>query len=630
MFAPGDIIAEKYQIKSLFGHGGMSNLYQGIDLKHGNRPCVVKEMAVNFNDQAGHELALHMFHREAKLLSELDHIRIPNLYDYFQIDGTYYVVMEYLPGNDLGTIIQQNPRGLPENTVIRWGIDIATTLYYLHRRNPTILFRDVKPSNIMITPEGVKLIDFGIARLVTPGKTEDTMRIGSPGYAPPEQYQGHSEIRSDIYSLGVTLHYALTGKDPTETKTPFLVPEACSVRSDVSQAFSDVLKKATALAPEDRYSSMLQFKKSLQALLPGAESSQPLTTVDNLQLSNIASTTQDTEQKTTKNPTGPLTPPPKQPLSTLAKVNLLIATLCFFVVGYWNYSQVFPERIQRAEYWGTHWNSPRQLNPIEEFYLTLGQSQFKASQAWYSQLKSEDFNHNSAKQDYYNQLTSITHGNTAEQTKLVTYTPNLDKPNWDKLQQYNALSQKYPWIKPAILIPDSIITLSEQSSRIPNITDSHLYSDWIRAEEHWVLIATTLKLPSLLIYPAKTSSQQENSYAWNPEKPAPGQGILSPSAWEELKKSPLQITASLSGLTFTPAQLPLVPYQVSRFWITATPATSLDLHTALQACPSQLQPHLLAQWIQSEHKIPQPQVMTYSNNRWHKPTQTKTTKDQSS
>jgi len=244
----------------------MSNLYIATDLTQGNAVRVIKEMTARYADPNEQKMAEQLFMREAQLLATLNHPHIPKVFDKFVFQGKYYLSMEYCQGDDLGKIIQD--RGtVDEKMVAAWGSQMATVLYYLHRQNPPIVFRDVKPSNIMIVNEQVKLIDFGIARHFTSAKKGDTMRIGSPGYAPPEQYSGQTDPRSDIYALGVTMHHAVTGFDPTISQTPFLIPLARTLNPKVSAEMEALIARATQLDPDKRYDNCLDMKRDIQVVM---------------------------------------------------------------------------------------------------------------------------------------------------------------------------------------------------------------------------------------------------------------------------------------------------------------------------------------------------------------------------
>lgn len=272
MLSPGTIIGTRYKIIRLLGQGGMSNIYICEELTSSGAPSgqvwAVKEFTATYTDPQEQEAALTNFKREAYLLGQLSHPNLPKIREYFQFQGHYYLTMEYLQGSDLGKILEQAQGPLPELKVADLGLQMTTVLYYLHCQKPTpIIFRDVKPSNIILCGDKIKLIDFGIARLFTPGKRGDTMRIGSPGYAPPEQYNGQTDLRSDIYSLGMTLHQCLTGQDPTLSPNPFVVTPVLDLNPQVSPELAAIVQKAIKLIPEERYQSMLEMKEDLRRFL---------------------------------------------------------------------------------------------------------------------------------------------------------------------------------------------------------------------------------------------------------------------------------------------------------------------------------------------------------------------------
>jgi eukaryotic-like serine/threonine-protein kinase len=268
MLQVGSILSNRYRILANLARGGMSNIYLCEDLRLTGKKWVVKEMAAQYGDSAEQSKALEHFKREASLLANLEHRHLPKVIDYFYENGNYHFVMEYVEGDDLSKILSKSTAPLSEKQVIDWGMQIATVLYFLHCRKPNpIIFRDIKPSNIMVSGNVVKLIDMGIARHFTPGKKGDTMRIGSPGYAPPEQYSGQTDPRSDIYSLGVTLYQLLTKYDPSSTQTPFKFPPIRTVNPAVSQRMAEVIEKAIQIDPGHRYQTAIDLKKDLQSIL---------------------------------------------------------------------------------------------------------------------------------------------------------------------------------------------------------------------------------------------------------------------------------------------------------------------------------------------------------------------------
>jgi serine/threonine-protein kinase len=214
-------------------------------------------------DAAERAEALDAFHREAHFLSSLDHANLPKVVDSFEADGKHYLVMEFVDGQTLEELVVDLGRPLPPDTVLRLGVTLCTVLDYLHRHQPPIIFRDLKPGNIMLDRDGaVKLIDFGIARVFTPGKSRDTTSLGTKGYAAPEQYgKGQTDARSDVYALGATLHFLLTGRDPADD--PFNFPPARRLNPDVSPALEATVARAVAASAADRWPTAREMRRAL-------------------------------------------------------------------------------------------------------------------------------------------------------------------------------------------------------------------------------------------------------------------------------------------------------------------------------------------------------------------------------
>lgn len=265
----------RYRIERLIAAGGMGAVYRAID-KRFNRPCAVKEMLDDFTAEAERAQSVEWFRREATLLLDLSHQCIPRVRDFFTQDGRYYLVMDFIEGRTLseilekeGTVIGVNgARGVPEARARSWAIQLCDVLGYLHRQNPPIIFRDLKPSNIMVTGQDeIKLIDFGIARsFQSQGQATIIMTVG---YAPPEQLHGMPEPRSDIYSLGATLHRVLTCHDAANNKpTIFSFPPVRSLRPDLSVGFEQILMKALAYTPNQRWQSCDEMARALRNLPP--------------------------------------------------------------------------------------------------------------------------------------------------------------------------------------------------------------------------------------------------------------------------------------------------------------------------------------------------------------------------
>ncbi len=212
------LLQDRYQILKEVGTGGFGAVYKAIDTKFDNRIVAIKE--IQLQGLKPNEIidATDTFNREVNILSDLKHPNLPRVYDHFTSSEHWYLVMDFIDGQTLEAYLDSRSGRLPLSEVFTLGIQICTVLDYLHTRQPAIIFRDLKPTNIMITSnKQFYLIDFGAARYFKAGRTKDTIAFGSPGYAAPEQYgKAQTTARSDIYSLGATLHEALTGKDPAE------------------------------------------------------------------------------------------------------------------------------------------------------------------------------------------------------------------------------------------------------------------------------------------------------------------------------------------------------------------------------------------------------------------------------
>jgi serine/threonine protein kinase len=270
------LLKQRYRIVSLAGQGGMGAVYKATDIELGNRLLAVKEMSqrgLNVREKAE---AVKGFKREALMLAGLQHAHLPRIYDHFLENGHWYLVMDFIAGETLENYLRRMPGNrLPFDEVLNYGIQLCTVLDYLHAQQPPIIFRDLKPANIMRSNKGqLYLIDFGIARHFKPGQERDTGAFGSPGYAAPEQYgRTQTTPRTDIYNLGVILHQMLTGRDPA--LTPFFF---ASLPSELERTGIQVLL-AGMLAPkmQQRTSSMAIVKQALQkmAMQPPRGQNQP-------------------------------------------------------------------------------------------------------------------------------------------------------------------------------------------------------------------------------------------------------------------------------------------------------------------------------------------------------------------
>lgn len=261
---PGTQLQTRYRIESVLSGGGQGAIYLAQALRFGNDQCIVKELRENFADPSERQAAIQMFDSEANMLQRLNHQRIPRVMDRFDEHGKHYIVMAYVQGETLEAVLQrEGSPGLPEEQVLGWVDQICEVLEYLHSQNPPVIFRDLKPSNIMIGPDDqIRLIDFGISRFFKLGQTRDTWNMGTAGYAPPEQFgQGQTDVRSDVYSLGAMTHQLLSGRDPS--RAPFQFPPLNSLSTSISKEVEAVIGKALALDPANRYQSIRETREAL-------------------------------------------------------------------------------------------------------------------------------------------------------------------------------------------------------------------------------------------------------------------------------------------------------------------------------------------------------------------------------
>ncbi|HKA20474.1 MAG TPA: protein kinase [Blastocatellia bacterium] len=267
---PGTLLLDRYAIVQRVGGGGMGSVYQARDKRLADRLCAVKEMIEMFADQSQRAKAVEDFKREAEVLAQLDHPSIPTVFDYFIETGRYYLVMRWIGGGDLAEQMRVRGGIVDETTVCKWAVQICDVLHYIHTQKPPIIYRDLKPANLMLDDktERVMLVDFGIARIVRPTEKGVTA-IGTMGYAPPELFAGKVEPRSDIYSLGATMFHMLTGSDPQDN--PLLIfdfsknPRPRQINPSITSEMEAILMKSVAHKPDDRHLSALDFMRALEA-----------------------------------------------------------------------------------------------------------------------------------------------------------------------------------------------------------------------------------------------------------------------------------------------------------------------------------------------------------------------------
>lgn len=273
----GEVLRGRYRIRRIIGQGGMGSIYLSDDLRLEGRQCALKE--VEHDRTLPPEMvreAREQFLREATVLARLDHPNLPKVSDFFSVGSRDYLVMDYVPGKDLRTLMleaRQNSSFLPENDVLAWASQLADALTYLHNQDPPILHRDIKPSNLKLTPSGLlKLVDFGLVKLLAPGEVTITVLQGQGTalYTPLEQYggdSGHTDARSDIYAFGATLYHLLTNKAPLDARERFLEPDAFvpvrQINPEVSARTERAIDWAMSLHPDERPDSVEIFRESL-------------------------------------------------------------------------------------------------------------------------------------------------------------------------------------------------------------------------------------------------------------------------------------------------------------------------------------------------------------------------------
>src|SRR5436190_9977289 len=236
----GYMLRGRYRILRVIGGGGMGAVYKPEDAGRNGALVAVKEMCTDIDtpgsshngpdteeerirEREERRQLLEAFRREAQILSDLNHHNLPRVTDFFTEGGRPYLVMELIAGESLEKKIDRlHGQPMEEEEALQYGIQVCEVLQFLHIQEPPIIFRDVKPANIMIMPNAqLKLIDFGIARTYKEGKRRDTMSMGTAAYAPFEQFgKGQTDARSDVYSLAATLYHLLTGRPPTPATTP--------------------------------------------------------------------------------------------------------------------------------------------------------------------------------------------------------------------------------------------------------------------------------------------------------------------------------------------------------------------------------------------------------------------------
>jgi eukaryotic-like serine/threonine-protein kinase len=273
----GEVLRGRYKICQIIGHGGMGSIYLADDLRLDGRQCALKE--VEHDRTMPTDLlrqARDQFLREATVLARLDHPNLPKVSDFFSIGGRDYLVMDFVPGKDLKSLLSEaRQRGvyLLEKDVLAWANQLADALVYLHSQTPPILHRDIKPGNLKLNKSGLlKLVDFGLVKILA--SEEMTITIlqgrGTALYTPLEQYggdSGHTDARSDIYAFGTTLYHLLTNKAPVEARERFLHPDSLvsprQINPEISPRTERAILWAMSLHPDDRPQDVETFRQTL-------------------------------------------------------------------------------------------------------------------------------------------------------------------------------------------------------------------------------------------------------------------------------------------------------------------------------------------------------------------------------
>lgn len=256
MLNPGEIVKGRYKVERTIGGGAFGTVYLVSDSALSGTRWALKEMVAMELPAGERRDALLLFSREAEILRSLHHPGLPEIIDFFSVDDSHYLVMEYIDGITLEDMMKGRESPFSSGEVLPWALQVCAILKYLHGITPDpVIFRDLKPSNIMVGGDGkIRLIDFGIARYFSPKKIKDTIFLGTPGFSPPEQYgKGQSDARSDVFALGATLYYLLSKADMESYSTRF--PPLSTIAPEVPEWLEKVIMKCLSVNPGERYQS---------------------------------------------------------------------------------------------------------------------------------------------------------------------------------------------------------------------------------------------------------------------------------------------------------------------------------------------------------------------------------------
>lgn len=273
----GEVLRGRYQIRERIGQGGMGSIYLSEDLRLSGRLCAIKEVRYDRNlpDKVLKQ-AREQFFREATVLARLDHPNLPKVSDFFSSGQRDYLVMDFVPGDDLRTLMldaRRHKTFLAEKDVLNWANQLADALSFLHSQESSIVHRDIKPSNLKLTPNGLlKLVDFGLVKIMAPEEVTITIiqGQGTALYTPLEQYGGdglHTDVRADIYAFGATLYHLLTNESPADARKRFLQPESLASIRQINTAVSLRTERAVlwamSLHPDQRPDSIETLRQAL-------------------------------------------------------------------------------------------------------------------------------------------------------------------------------------------------------------------------------------------------------------------------------------------------------------------------------------------------------------------------------
>ncbi|MCE1245886.1 MAG: serine/threonine protein kinase [Firmicutes bacterium] len=271
---PGDLLNNRYVIISRVGGGGQSVVFLAEDKENNNNKVIIKTLVFQSFSRKHREEELRLFSREAEILEKIKHPLLPELYDFFEENGTHSIAEQYIEGKSLEKCLHSTESPFDSKQVLEFLRDMLSLLEVFHNQTPPVIIRDIKPGNIIIDPENKPhIVDFSISREHKPGKG-DTIRMGSPGYAPPEQYKGMTDPRSDIYALGATAYQMITRFDPAQK--PFSLPDIKDLNPDASNGLAEIIRKAIAMDPENRYQTVVEMKNDVEKLLTPEKSASKI------------------------------------------------------------------------------------------------------------------------------------------------------------------------------------------------------------------------------------------------------------------------------------------------------------------------------------------------------------------